>query len=622
MCGIVGIATQRKDIDLNRLVQMRDTLLHRGPDDADAWLSAERTVGLGHRRLSILDLSEAGRQPMVSACGRFRIVLNGEIYNYRELRGQLAGKGHGFRSQTDTEVLLNAYAEWGEGCLEFLNGMFAFALYDAERHRIFMARDRAGEKPLFFSHRNGALAFASELKALLAQPGRPRTIDLEALDHYLAFGYVAGGRCLISGVQKLPPAHSLTYDIGRDELHCRRYWSLPDPCSEERGGIDALADELEQLLGDAVLRQLVADVPIGVLLSGGVDSSVVTALAARHSSAPVRTFTIVFPEHPEYDEGPSARIVAGHFGTDHTELVAEPATVDLLPALARQYDEPIADSSMIPTYLVSRLVRKHCTVALGGDGGDELFGGYKLYTVVQAQQQFRSWLPGPVRNLIGAAAKRLPVGVRGRSYAINLPASPLEAVASTGIYLDRATRERLVPALKSVSGSRAEQYRLDAASRGRSHLQRLTIADFHSYLPDDILVKVDRASMLASLETRAPFLDRGVIEFAYGRVPDRFRATLWQRKVLLRHLARRLLPPQLDLKRKQGFSIPLAAWIKGPWGARMSEILAGMMPGLFDAGAVAELFALQRKGLSNSQRLYALTMLELWRREYDVGLPG
>lgn len=620
MCGIVGKAMVRGGVDPHALIRMRDTLRHRGPDDAGIWVNDDRTAGLGHRRLSIIDLTEAGHQPMASKCGRFQIVFNGEIYNYRELREQLAGKGRAFRTATDTEVLLAAFAEWGEACVEFLTGMFAFAIYDTERQTLFIARDRAGEKPLFFSHRNGVFVFASELKALLADPGQPRRIDLEALDQYMAFGYVAGGRCLLAGARKLPPGHALAYDIRGDELRSWRYWSLPEPCNETGGDIDAIADELDHLLGDAVKRQLVADVPIGILLSGGLDSSLVTALAARHSAAPVRTFTIVFPEYRNYDEGPFARIVAKHFGAEHTELTAEPATVDLLGMLARQYDEPIADSSMVPTYLVSRLIRQHCTVALGGDGGDELFGGYMLYSIIQAHQRLRAWIPGPMRSLIASLSTRLPVGVRGRTYGISLPASPVEAVAKTGIYLDVASRERLVPALQSLD-RRAEQHRFDAASRGGTIVQQLTLADFHSYLPDDILVKVDRASMLASLEVRAPFLDHRVIELAYGRVPDRYRTTLTERKVLLRHLGRRLLPPALNLTRKQGFSIPLSAWFKGSWGTRMSEILSEATPGLFEQKAVNDLVSLQRKGLSNSARLYALTMLELWRREYDIGLP-
>jgi asparagine synthase (glutamine-hydrolysing) len=620
MCGVVGILTRKGGIDMEQLISMRDTLRHRGPDDAGVWVNADRTVGLAHRRLSILDLSAAGHQPMVSACGRFQIIFNGEIYNYLDLREQLRSHGHVFRTGTDTEVILAAYAQWGERCVESLNGQFVFAIYDCERKRVFIARDRAGEKPLFYAHRDSKLSFASELKALLADPDQPRRIDAESLDQYLGFGYVAGGRCLLAGVRKVPPAHTLTYDLDSDELQCRRYWSLPESCSEAPRDMDKTADELEQLLGDAVRRQLVADVPIGVLLSGGLDSSIVTALAARQTSKPVRTFTIVFPQYRNYDEGPYARIVAKHFGTEHTELAAEPATVDLLSTLARQYDEPIADSSMVPTFLVSRLIRQHCTVALGGDGGDELFGGYPLYTIVQAQQRVRGFLPSPVRTLIGSIGDRLPVGVKGKTYAITLAASQREAVAATGRYLDVATRSELAPVLRSV-GRRGERHRFDAVSKVSTVVQQLTTADFHSYLPDDILVKVDRASMLASLEVRAPFLDYRVIEFAYGRIPDEYRATLTQRKILLRHLASRLLPPQLDLKRKKGFQIPLSVWFKGEWGTRMCEILLEAEPGLLDRKAIGDLVSLQRKGLSNVHRLYSLTMLELWRREYKVGLP-
>jgi asparagine synthase (glutamine-hydrolysing) len=620
MCGLVGILTQKGQIDIKQLAFMRDTLQHRGPDDAGVWVNADRTVGLAHRRLSILDLTAAGHQPMASASGRYQIIFNGEIYNYKELRLQLAAHGHVFRTGTDTEVLLAAFAQWGDRCVDFLNGMFVFAIYDSERQRIFIARDRAGEKPLFYSHRNGRLTFVSELKALLADADQPRRINVESLDQYLAFGYVAGERCLLDGVQKLAPAHALTYDIGSDKLNVWRYWSLPEPCSETPRDMDSITDELEQLLGDAVRRQLVADVPVGVLLSGGLDSSIVTALAAKQSAGKVRTYTIVFPQYRNYDEGPFARIVAKHFSTEHTELEAQPATVDLLNTLARQYDEPIADSSMVPTFLVSRLIRQHCTVALGGDGGDELFGGYPLYSIVQGQQRVRSFLPSPVRSLIGSIGRRLPVGVRGRTYAISMSASPRDAVAATGRYLDPASRSELAPVLRSLT-RRGERHRFDAAAKGRTIVQQLTTADFHSYLPDDILVKVDRASMFASLEVRAPFLDYRVIEMAYGRLPDAYRATLTQRKVLLRRLGSRLLPPQLDLKRKQGFQIPLSVWFNGPWGTRMCDILLDSDPGFFDQRAISQLVSLQRKGFSNVHRLYALTMLELWRREYKIGLP-
>jgi asparagine synthase (glutamine-hydrolysing) len=380
--------------------------------------------------------------------------------------------------------------------------------------------------------------------------------------------------------------------------------------------------ELESLLGQSVREQLVADVPVGILLSGGVDSSLVTAMAARVSPQRVRTFTVAFPGQGQFDEAPFARLVASHFGTEHTELVAEAASVDLLPRLARQYDEPIADSSMVPTFLVSQLVRRSCTVGLGGDGGDELFGGYHLYNVLLAQQAVRGMMPASARRGVSALASRLPVGFRGRTYLAGLDAPPLAAVGRTGLYLDEATRRALVPLLRGLPSGLPEAFRAARAAEGPTLVQQVTRADFGSYMVDDILVKVDRASMLASLEMRAPFLDQRIIEFAFGRVPDRLKATLRHRKILLRSLARRILPPALDVTRKRGFGIPLKAWMRGSWGEFMRDTLTRAEPGLFDPAAVERLFASQERGLSNHQRLFALTMLELWRREYAIGLPG
>lgn len=619
MCGIVGAAGGDSGRETSLAIQC-GTLRHRGPDAGGHWRSPDGRVAFGHRRLAIVDLSASGAQPMHDATGALTVTLNGEIYNHRALRAGLESAGHRFRSTSDTEVLLAAYAEWGVDCLAELVGMFAFVLHDARQGRILLARDRAGEKPLFYHHARGRLAFASELKALLADAAVPRRMNAEALDHYLAYGFVPGGLCLLDGVHKLPPAHALLYDIGSDESRLWRYWSLPAPFEGSAPDSEALVDELDALLEDAVRLQLSADVPVGVLLSGGVDSSLVTAMAARVSSQPVHTFTIAFPGHGAYDEGPHARLVASHFGTVHTELVAEPTTVEVLQLLARQYDEPIGDSSMVPTYLVSRLVRENCTVALGGDAADELFGGYRHYSDIQRQTRWRRRIPRFAQRLVGAAAGALPTGARGRTSLRALTTTDEDAWAVATRHLDVAERRRLAPLTRGLAGAPPEQYRIAAGDVRRTTLQKLTTADFRTYLPEDILVKVDRASMLSSLEVRAPFLDHRIIEFAFGRVPDRLRATETDRKVLLRMLARRVLPAAMDVRRKQGFSLPLGAWFRGRWGAYLSDVLRGAPATMYDPRAVRALLEGQARGLGNEQKLFNLAFLELWRREYQVQL--
>ena len=625
MCGIIGVASPTPVSERAWLADGRDAMRHRGPDDSGMWWSPDGLVGLAQRRLAIIDLSPGGHQPMSDSSGRFWITFNGEIYNYRDLRFELEGLGHRFRTNSDTEVLLEAYRAWGVECLSRLNGMFAFGLYDCEARRLFLARDRAGEKPLFYRRSPKRFAFASELKALMADPSFPRVLDLQSLDHYLTYGYVPGERCILKGVKKLAQGNAATYDIEADRLHVWRYWQLPEPHAEGGSSAEELAQDLDGLLEDSVRRQLVADVPVGILLSGGIDSSPVTAMAARVSSRPVKTFTITFPGHGSYDEGPYARLVANHFGTDHTELAAEPATVELLPELARQYDEPMADSSMVPTYIVSRLIRKYATVALGGDGGDELFGGYPHYIWVARQERLRRYFPKVVRRVVGAAAARaLSVGRRGRNYIIGFTSDLPESIAHVNMYFDKWSRYRLLSDMVRrhvANESLPEEYKASLCSAAHSPLQQATAVDFQTYLVDQILAKVDRASMRTSLEVRAPWLDYRIIEFAFGRVPDVLRATGKERKILPRRLAERLLPSTLDLKRKQGFSMPLASWFKGEWGTYIESVLREADPRLFNPRVVRELIVGQRHGFSNTQRLFALTMFELWRREYRVTVP-
>jgi asparagine synthase (glutamine-hydrolysing) len=621
MCGIVGIASTRSVPDRDWVVAGRDAMRHRGPDGCGEFWSADGCVGLGHRRLAVIDLSPAGQQPMADASGLLHIVFNGEIYNFTDLRQQLTAKGHAFRSHTDTEVILAAYREWGSDCLERLNGMFAFALYDAGRRQLFMARDRAGEKPLFYALSSGALRFASELKGLMADPLISRQIDPEALDCYLTMGFIPGERCILKGVRKLPPAHALLFGLNNAQCRVWRYWRLPEAAPTAgvtSAGETQLLDELEALLADAVRRQLVADVPVGILLSGGVDSSLVTAMAARAASR-VRTFTMRFPGHGSFDETEHARLIARHFATEHLELEMGDSTVELLPMLARQFDEPMVDSSMIPTYLISQLTRRYCTVALGGDGGDELFGGYVHYNRFLRMQQTVARLPRLLRLPVAEAAGRLlPVGFKGRNWLQGLGADLKNGLPLVTCHFDSRSRRRLMKdhdAWPLV----AEDIRDRAIPRTPDLLQRATRCDFENYLAEDILVKVDRASMLNSLEMRAPLLDYRIIEFAFGKVPLHLKATAHRRKVLLKRLAARLLPPQFDQHRKQGFSIPLAAWLRsGPWLRFFREVLVGSDGKLFDRAAVSKLLDGQARGLRNSERLFALLLFELWRQEYRI----
>jgi asparagine synthase (glutamine-hydrolysing) len=556
---------------------------------------------------------------MHDALGALSIVFNGEIYNFADLRDDLIARGHVFQSHSDTEVILESYREWGTQCLVRLSGMFAFALYDAKQQKVFIARDRAGEKPLFYHQAGGVLRFASELKALLADHALPRRIAPEALDCYLSMGYVPGDRCMLQGFNKLPPAHALLFDLQTGQSKLWRYWQLPELDSAPHGLVDevALLDEVEALLEDAVRRQMVADVPVGVLLSGGVDSSLITAMAVRVSSQ-VQTFTIGFPGYGKLDETEHARLIARHFGTRHTELMAENASVSLLPSLAHQFDEPMMDSSMIPTFLVSQLVRQHCKVALGGDGGDELFGGYGHYSRLQRMLPKLGAIPSSLRNIIGMAAEKLlPTGIRGRNWLQGLNVDLVNCLPLTAPYFDATMRRRLLAAQTGWSLIAESVVR----SRVPDHpdlLQRATRMDFENYLAEDILVKVDRASMLNSLEVRAPFLDYRLIEFAFGKVPSHLKATARDRKILLKRMTSRVLPPEFDRQRKQGFSIPLGEWLKsGPFHRLFNAVLRDPQC-CFDADTVDALLRSQDKGRSNGDRLFALVLFELWRHKYKV----
>jgi len=575
-------------------------------------------VCLAQRRLAIIDLSPGGHQPMADSSGELHITFNGEIYNFQDLRRELQQSGHRFRTSSDTEVILESYRKWGNQCVEHLNGMFAFALFDTRTRKLFLARDRAGEKPLFYRHDASGLVFASELKALMKDPAAPRKLQRSALHSFLAYGYVMGEMSILEGVKKLPPAHTLSYDVDANSLRLEQYWKLPTTRSKPSSAED-LERELEELLKDSVRDRLVADVPVGLMLSGGLDSSLLTAFAAQIAGRQVKTFNVSFPGQGSFDEAPYARLVAKHFGTDHTELQAEPSSVDVLTELARQYDEPIADSSMVPMYALSRAIRQNVTVALGGDGGDELFGGYLYYNWLLWLEQARKWTPRFARQIVGsAAAAALPVGFKGRQYLIGFGGNSSEILRSANVLFNADDRRKLLADGLGESVLTPEDAKLSRTQARSSLVRNAMYVDFGTYLPEDILVKVDRASMLSSLEVRAPYLDHRVVEFAFTRLPDSLRATRRERKLILRKIARRHLPPALDIKRKQGFSPPLKTWFKGKWGEFIRDVVSQAETCLFRPQFIADLLSGEKQGLPTGNRLFAIAMFELWRREYRI----
>lgn len=615
MCGIVGIASIKPQIHREWLDVGRDNIAHRGPDDAGSWWSEDGKVGLAHRRLSIIDLSEGGHQPMEYASSHLAIVFNGEIYNYVELKKILLAHGYSFKTRSDTEVILAAYHKWGRCCLDKLNGMFSFAIYDKNKNGVFLARDRAGEKPLFYHLENGNLHFGSELKSLLVKNKFNLKVNKSALRDYLGMGYVSGEKCLIDGFKKLSPGSAIFFNLDTGDLKKWKYWKLPDPIfAKKLPKKEELLEEFEYLFEDAINRQMISDVPLGILLSGGFDSSLITAIAARNDSN-VKTFTIGFPDDNNLDETKHAELIAGYFGTNHTVLDVQKIDTEIIPMLARYYDEPIADSSILPTYIVSNLVRKHCKVALGGDGGDELFGGYQDYSnMIYASENF-NFIPNKLMNLISnTAANHLPVGFRGRNWLKNLGWDYKNSLPSYFKYFDEISINKVFDfGFWDINEADNVSIKSDL-----DLLQRATRRDFYNYLPDDILVKVDRASMANSLEIRAPFLDLKIIEFAFSRIPSSLKADSNNKKIFLRGLARKVLPKEFDITRKQGFSIPLDIWLKGGEFRDFfyQTLLSSSCP--FNQDFIKVIFDGQDRGRKNQNLLFSLLMLELWRKEYGI----
>ncbi|HEY6247786.1 MAG TPA: asparagine synthase (glutamine-hydrolyzing) [Pyrinomonadaceae bacterium] len=623
MCGIVGLVrNDGKPVDRDLLARMNDAIRHRGPDDDGFYLKGP--VGLGMRRLAIIDL-KSGQQPIHNQDGSTWIVFNGEIYNYLELRQQLEKLGHTFYTNSDTEAIVHAYDQYGIDCPKYLRGMFAFAIWNERTQELFLARDRVGKKPVLYAEVNGQLVFGSEFAALLQHPDISREIQPEAIDAYLSFMCVPAPLTAYRSIRKLEPGHWLRWRKG--EITIERYWQ-PDfsqklDISEEEAGERAI-----EILRDAVKVRLMSEVPLGAFLSGGIDSSAVVALMAQEASEKVRTFSIGFEEQ-DFSELHHARRVAEWVGADHHEFIVRPDAIEILPLLVEHYGEPYADSSAVPTYYVARETRKHVTVALNGDGGDESFAGYERYAAMQLAENYRK-VPEFVRKSVNAGVGLIPTSELGRSRlrsgkrfleAASLPkvdrylrwVSIFDAPAKSSLYSDAFKSETTSGYAKSL----LEPWFLRA--NGSGFVDASLLADLMTYLPNDLLVKVDIATMAVSLEARSPFLDHHVIEFA-ASLPEKFKLRGLTTKYLLKKVLRKLLPSENLDRRKMGFGVPIGHWFRGKMQPFLREVVLSekaLNRGLFKPEIVRQLVDQHTEGKRDySHQLWTLLMLELWFQRF------
>lgn len=651
MCGLVGIFGSLPEGRIHSAISdMTEALIHRGPDDMGVWVNKQDGVALGHRRLSILDLSDAGHQPMVSPSGRFVFVYNGEIYNHLELRKELerAGSAPDWRGHSDTETLLAAFEAWGvEATLEKCVGMFAFALYDSVTHSLVLARDRLGEKPLYYGWVNDSLVFGSELKALRAFPGFANSINRQALSLFMRYAYVPCPWSIYENVWKLPPACLVRFSASElrasagSQGNVRRYWSLRTvaerglECPFSGSRADA-AQELERLLQQSVANQMLADVPLGAFLSGGIDSSTIVALTQAQSGRPAQTFTIGFHEEG-YNEAEHAHRVASHLGTEHTELYITPAEARaVIPKLPNIYDEPFADSSQIPTFLVARLAKRHVTVALSGDGGDELFGGYNRYFIAARIWQRLRRMPSLMRNvaayMIRSLSPRVWDGVFGLvgpllpdELAVRLPGDKLHKLAGM---MEKCGEKEIYHYLvsfwhgdaivKCAEEPTTIMTDSDPWLSSQDLEQQMMYLDTLTYLPDDILAKVDRAAMSVSLETRLPMLDHRLVEFAWS-LPLAMKVQQGQGKLLLRQVLYHYVPKELIERPKMGFGIPLDQWLRGPlrqWADSLIEDERLKRDGLLDPVPIRRKWEEHLSGRRNWQyHLWNVLMFQAWLQD-------
>ena len=615
MCGIAGIVAQRdQPVLAEELHAMCAALVSRGPDDEGAFVG--HRAGLAMRRLSIIDL-ETGHQPVSNEDGSIWVVLNGEIYNYRQLRNELERRGHQFATSTDTEVIVHLYEERGDDCVHALRGMFAFAIWDERRQRLMVARDRIGIKPLYYGTVAGRFIFASELKAVLQLPEVERRLNWQAVAHLLAYATTPSNESIVEGIRKLEPGHRLWLEPDKEPV-VERYWELrflPDPQRSEEDTIQ----ELRAKLRESVRYHLVSDVPVGAFLSGGIDSSAVVASMAMMATGRIKTFSIGFREQ-EFNELPYARLVAKRFGTDHHELVLEPDILDLLDHFAWDLDEPLGDASAIPTYMVSRLASQQVKVVLSGDGGDELFGGYDSY-VTEGRDRWARFLPATIRTLLAGVSGLLPEDARGKQFLeyLSKPDGERYLFANT-LFRSGHQRELLTgEAREQVAASQPERPRLDRFRGWKGHwLSALQDHDFRYYLPLDILTKVDRMSMAHSLEARVPLLDHSFVEFA-ATIPADWKWHQGRTKHIFIKSLRGLLPDEILDRSKKGFGVPLNRWFRGPLRPLVRELLLSdscRKRGIFNEAYLNRLITRQEQGRSLDYHMWTLMSFELWCRTF------
>lgn len=621
MCGIAGmLGRPGETITAEQVRRMTDIIVHRGPDDEG--IHVQGNVGLGMRRLSIIDLS-GGRQPIYNEDRTVAIVFNGEVYNFQTLREELVSRGHQFRTHSDTEVIVHLYEEMGADCVTRLRGMFAIALYDAKRDVLLLARDRLGKKPLFYAQQEGRLFFGSEIKALLAVAPDLAEVDPAGVLQFFYYGYIPDPGSAFRDIRKLPPGHVAEYKNG--QIHVRQYWDVPAYGGNDPGSDEACLEEMERRLAEAVRMRLISDVPLGALLSGGVDSSIVVALMARESSTPVKTFSIGFRK-ADFNEAEYARVVAERFGTDHHELVVDGDITETLNHLTGMMEEPFGDSSMIPTYCVSQLARQHVTVALSGDGGDELFAGYDRYIVNLNRQRFEvipSWVGNAYRNHV---YPQLPSDMKGRKLAWNITLPARDRYLDDVSFLPVLHRERSLFSDEFVAHAQRcadplrqfQRYYDDAPAT--DHLSRLMYLDTKTYLAGDILTKVDRMSMATSLEMRCPILDHVFVEWA-ASLPVKYKFRDGTRKFLFKQLAERLgVPAELLHRRKRGFALPLVHWMRHELKDGMLQMLQEprtMQRGYFKPESVRVVLDEHFRGRrDHSGVLWMMLVFELWHRNF------